>query len=145
MAKEDIGIVVERKSALATVTIERPDRLNAFNQAMFEALGDAARALSKETLPRAVIITGAGSDAFSAGFDVNPDNPMVAEMARALDRGEKNPITRSIAALRAAVDRFVAQRLRASAGSRSVTSQRELQAALQVLEPGPGGPLPPAG
>jgi enoyl-CoA hydratase/carnithine racemase len=108
MAKEDIGIVVERKSALATVTIARPDRLNAFDQAMFEALGDAARALSRGTLPRAVIITGAGSGAFSAGFDVNPDNPMVAEMARAVDRGEKNPITQSIAALRAAVDRFVA-------------------------------------
>jgi enoyl-CoA hydratase/carnithine racemase len=55
-----------------------------------------------------VIITGAGSDAFCAGFDVNPDNPMVAEMARAVDRGEKDPISRSIAALRAAVDRFVA-------------------------------------
>ena len=107
MAKEDIGIVVERKSALATVTIVRPDRLNAFNQAMFEALGDAARALSKGTLPRAVIITGAGPNAFCAGFDVNPDNPMVAEMARAVDRGEKDPISRSIAALRAAVDRFV--------------------------------------
>ncbi len=108
MAKEDIGIVVERKSALATVTIARPDRLNAFDQAMFEALGDAARALSRGTLPRAVIITGAGSDAFSAGFDVNPDNPMVAEMARAVDRGEKDPIARSIGALRTAVDRFVA-------------------------------------
>jgi enoyl-CoA hydratase/carnithine racemase len=105
---ESIGIAIERKASLAIVTIARPDRLNAFNQAMFEALGDAARALSKGTLPRAVIITGAGSDAFCAGFDVNPDNPMVAEMARAVDRGEKDPIARSIAALRAAVDRFVA-------------------------------------
>jgi enoyl-CoA hydratase/carnithine racemase len=108
MVTESIGIEVERKASLAIVTIARQDRLNAFNQAMFEALEDAARALSKGTLPRAVIITGAGPNAFCAGFDVNPDNPMVAEMARAVDRGEKDPITRSIAALRAAVDRFVA-------------------------------------
>jgi len=107
MTMESIGIAVERKASLAIVTIARPDRLNAFNQAMFEALGDAARTLSKGPLPRAVIITGAGADAFCAGFDVNPDNPMVAEMAGAVDRGEKDPISRSIAALRAAVDRFV--------------------------------------
>ena len=107
MVTESIGIAVERKASLAIVTIARPDRLNAFNQAMFEALEDAAQTLSSGTLPRAVIITGAGADAFCAGFDVNPDNPMVAEMARAVDRGEKDPISRSIAALRAAVDRFV--------------------------------------
>jgi len=92
MTMASIGIEVERKASLAIVTIARQDRLNAFNQAMFEALEDAARGLSKGTLPRAVIITGAGPNAFCAGFDVNPDNPMVAEMARAVDRGEKTPI-----------------------------------------------------
>jgi enoyl-CoA hydratase len=107
MTMESIGIAVERKASLAVVTLDRPDRLNAFNQTMFEALEDAARALSKGTLPRTVIITGAGSNAFCAGFDVNPDNPMVSEMARAVDCGETEPITRSIGALRAAVDRFV--------------------------------------
>lgn len=104
---EDVGIAVERDTSLAIVTFRRPDRLNAFNQAMFEALEDAAIALSTSP-PRAVIVTGAGSDAFCAGFDVNPDNPMVAEMARAMERQEKEIVTRSIAVLRAAVDRFIA-------------------------------------
>jgi enoyl-CoA hydratase/carnithine racemase len=103
---EDVGIAVERDTSLAIVTLRRPDRLNAFNQAMFKALEDAAIALSKNP-PRAVIVTGAGSDAFCAGFDVNPDNPMVAEMARAMELQEKEIITRSIGVLRAAVDRFV--------------------------------------
>lgn len=100
-------IAIEKNGPLAVVTLRRPDRLNAFNQAMFKALEDAATALSKSP-PRAVIVTGAGSDAFCAGFDVNPDNPMVAEMARAMELQEKETITRSIAVLRAAVDRFVA-------------------------------------
>ena len=62
MVTESIGIAVERKASLAIVTIARPDRLNTFNQAMFEALEDAARGLSKGTLPRAVIMTN-GVDA----------------------------------------------------------------------------------
>jgi enoyl-CoA hydratase/carnithine racemase len=82
--------------------------LNAFNEDMFKRLSDIAVTLAKPPLPRAVVVTGAGSDAFCAGFDVNPDNPMVAEMASAVERREKEPISRSIAVLRAAVDRFVA-------------------------------------
>ena len=82
------GIWLERKGPLAMVLLRRPDRLNAFNQAMFERLEDVVRELSNAPLPRAVILTGAGSKAFCCGFDVNPDNPMVAEMARAMERGE---------------------------------------------------------
>lgn len=104
---EDMGITMERKRFLAVVTLRRPDRLNAFNQAMFEALENVARELSRAARLRAVIITGAGSDAFCAGFDVNPDNPMVAEMAQAMELGEKGPIDRAITLLRAAVNRFV--------------------------------------
>ena len=102
------GIAIEKKGLLAMVILRRPGRLNAFNQAMFEQLEDAVRELSTAPLPRTAIVTGAGSKAFCSGFDVNPDNPMVAEMARAIERGEKEPINRSIRALRAAVDRFVA-------------------------------------
>jgi enoyl-CoA hydratase/carnithine racemase len=102
------GIEVEKKGPLAVVTLRRPQRLNAFNRAMFEQLEDAARELSAAPVPRAVIVTGAGPDAFCSGFDVNPDNPMVAEMARAMEHREKEPISRSIKTLRAAVDRFVA-------------------------------------
>lgn len=39
-------ITMEKKGPLAMVTLRRPDRLNAFNQAMFVALEDAAIALS---------------------------------------------------------------------------------------------------
>ena len=102
------GIDVETKGPLAMVTLRRPHRLNAFNPSMFAALEDAARELSTAPVPRAVIVTGAGPDAFSSGFDVNPDNPMVTEMARAMEHGETEPISRSVGALHAAVDRFVA-------------------------------------
>jgi len=101
------GIAIERKGRLALVTMRRPQRMNAFNQAMFAELEKTARELSIPPTPRAVILTGAGDDAFCAGFDVNPDNPMVAEMARGLEHGQIEPIQGCIEALRASVDRFV--------------------------------------
>jgi len=101
------GIVLERKGTLAIVRLNRPDRMNAFNAGMFASLEATAATLAREPLPRAVIITGAGAGAFSAGFDVNPDNPMVAAMAGAMERGDEELIERSIETLRAAVDGFV--------------------------------------
>lgn len=104
---ENGGISIERKGRLALVTMRRLQRMNAFNQAMFADLEKTARELSIAPTPRAVILTGAGDDAFCAGFDVNPDNPMVAEMARGLEHRQKAPIQACIEALRASVDRFV--------------------------------------
>lgn len=103
---EQQRIAVERKENLAVVTIRRPERLNAFNQKMFQALEAAAAKLAGDPGLRAVVITGAG-EAFSTGFDVNPDNPMVAAMAGALEQQEREPIERAIADLRQSVDRFV--------------------------------------
>ena len=105
---ENVGIVVERRGPLAIVTLRRPERLNAFNRKMFAALKTSARRLAVDPRLRAVVLTGAGPDAFCAGFDVNPDNPMVAEMARALERRDKPTIAQSISAVRVAVDLFVA-------------------------------------
>lgn len=99
-------IEVDLEGPLAVVTLRRPERRNAFDAAMFAALAEAARTLERDPRLRVVIVTGAGDQAFSAGFDVNPDNPMVAEMARALEHGDETPVARCIDMLRAAVDRF---------------------------------------
>jgi len=101
-------VSIERDGKLATVVFRRPERLNACNQNMFEQMEAAARELTEPPLPRAVIVTGDGPDAFSAGFDVNPDNPMVAKMAQALEKRDRRPIEAAIADIRRAVDRLVA-------------------------------------
>ena len=56
--------------AIAVVTLNRPDKLNAFNGAMRMDMADAVRRASADTKVRAVVITGAGR-AFSAGADVS--------------------------------------------------------------------------
>jgi enoyl-CoA hydratase/carnithine racemase len=66
---------------VTTITINRPDRLNALDLYTLAALDDAFARIAADPDVRAVIITGAGGRAFSAGADVKawagglPDEP----------------------------------------------------------------------
>jgi enoyl-CoA hydratase/carnithine racemase len=60
---------VDAASAVATITLNRPERLNALSFAVYTELRDAFRALDTEPGVRAVIITGTGR-AFCSGGDV---------------------------------------------------------------------------
>lgn len=58
------------KDGIAEVTLNRPDKLNAFDQAMFQAISATGDRLMAEPGLRAVILTGAGRG-FSAGIDTS--------------------------------------------------------------------------
>ncbi len=60
---------VERDGGVAILTLDRPHVLNAFDEALTSALGDALRDVAADAEVRAVVITGAGR-AFSAGQDL---------------------------------------------------------------------------
>lgn len=55
---------------IARLTINRPDKLNALNQDVLNALSEALDAIEKAPDVRAVILTGAGPKAFVAGADI---------------------------------------------------------------------------
>src|ERR1051325_12029785 len=59
----------DRQSAIATITLNRPERLNARTCEVYAELRDAFRALDVEPGGRALVITGAGR-AFCSGGDV---------------------------------------------------------------------------
>lgn len=64
-------IIVERNNpAIATVTLNRPERRNALTLAMWTELGRIFADLSADATVRAIILTGAGG-AFSAGADIS--------------------------------------------------------------------------
>lgn len=63
-------LVVTRDGAIATVTLNRPAKLNALTKAMWQGLGDAIEALSADGDLRCVILRGAGERAFSPGNDI---------------------------------------------------------------------------
>jgi len=66
----DEPVRFELADGVATLTLSRPDRLNAFSGAMGEALSAAYRRCDEDDAVRAVVLTGAGR-AFSAGADMS--------------------------------------------------------------------------
>ena len=66
------NIIYERREAIAYITLNRPDKLNAINGALLSDFQDAMDVAEADPDVRVVIITGAGR-AFSAGFDITPD------------------------------------------------------------------------
>lgn len=97
---------VERRGAVAVVTLDRPERKNALGEAMWAGLGRAADELHAAT-PRAVVLTGAGG-AFSAGMDVAPDNPQVAALVSAVQSGDVGPCRAFLRGLHDVLDRLFA-------------------------------------
>jgi len=63
-------VQVSIEGHIAQVTLNRPDKANAVNLAMFDALGAAGSELAENRAVRAVVLTGAG-DNFCAGIDVS--------------------------------------------------------------------------
>ena len=60
----------EREGAIAVVTVNRPDKLNALNAEIVSALGEVMRELDADASVRGVVLTGAGEKAFVAGADI---------------------------------------------------------------------------
>jgi len=100
------GIILERKGKVAIVTINRSQKRNAFDEELFLQLESITSEIMS-SLPRAVIITGAGDKSFSAGFDVHPDNPMVKRIIDAAAAHDHEPAQSVIHAIRKSVDAFV--------------------------------------
>jgi enoyl-CoA hydratase/carnithine racemase len=65
------NVLVERDGTLATVVLNRPEKLNALTRAMWKRLGEAFAELSTDDALRCVIIRGAGEKAFAPGNDIS--------------------------------------------------------------------------
>lgn len=69
MEPQDV-VLCERRGPALLVTINRPARLNVVDTAVATALGAALEAADADPQVRAVVLTGAGTKAFSAGADL---------------------------------------------------------------------------
>ncbi len=65
----DLPVIVDRADAVATVTLNRPDRRNALTRELKEALAAALDEVAADTDVRAVVLTGSGP-AFCVGQDL---------------------------------------------------------------------------
>jgi enoyl-CoA hydratase len=64
-------LLTETRDAISTVTVNRPERLNALNRQVMQELDECFRGLQTDDRVRVVILTGAGEKAFVAGADIN--------------------------------------------------------------------------
>jgi enoyl-CoA hydratase len=64
------NLLVIVRDGVATLSVNRPDKLNALNDDVVSQLHQAAQFLKNDDLVRGVIVTGAGNKAFIAGADI---------------------------------------------------------------------------
>jgi enoyl-CoA hydratase/carnithine racemase len=67
---ETVLLDVDETSRVATVTLNRPERLNAFDRDMCHEMADVWRTVKHDDRVNAVVLRAAGERAFSAGLDV---------------------------------------------------------------------------
>lgn len=97
-ATADALVVQTRDGGVLTLTLNRPDKLNALDQAMVDALHAALDRIEADATVRVVVVTGAGHKAFVAGADIaqlrqrRADDALKAINAALFDRIARLPM-----------------------------------------------------
>jgi len=76
-------VLQETQGAVAILTLNRPEKLNALSYALIDQMMQRLDAIEDDPAIRAVIITGAGNRAFSAGADIAEFSASIKEGADA--------------------------------------------------------------
>jgi len=72
------AIVVNKEDGVNTITLNRPERMNAVNEQMVDELMSELHNVANDTEARVLVLTGAGG-AFCAGMDIKAASPVEAE------------------------------------------------------------------
>ena len=65
------NILVNLDQGIGTITINRPNKLNALNKNTIQDLHDALNTLNNDASCKVIILTGCGEKAFVAGADIS--------------------------------------------------------------------------
>lgn len=85
---ETIVLDVDAADRVATITLNRPEALNAFNRTMCDEMAQAWRIVKRDDMVHAVVLRSAGTRAFSAGLDVKASYGQPANVWNHEDPGE---------------------------------------------------------
>ena len=76
------AVLIERRGPVGLITLNKPSRLNAWDQAMRDQIVAALRDYDRDAAIGAVVMTGAGERAFSAGQDFAEAHDFDADRAQ---------------------------------------------------------------
>ena len=96
-------VLTEKRGKVGIITVNRPEALNAVNQAVREGLAKAAAQFDTDEDIGCIVITGAGDRAFIAGADIkemSDKSYMDMYMADSISLLDRMAETRSAAAAR---------------------------------------------
>lgn len=77
-------LLTELNDGILTITINRPDKLNAINKDVMSDLGKLADEIQQNPEVKVAILTGSGAKAFVAGADISEFNGLSGEEGKAL-------------------------------------------------------------
>ena len=86
-------VLMEKAGGIATVTLNRPDAMNALSKALRARLYEVMTAIDADDEVRAVVLTGAGDRAFTAGLDLKELGSQPGALGSANATGaDENPV-----------------------------------------------------
>lgn len=75
-------VAIEKRGSTLWITLNRPEKRNAFNAEVLARVADGYRQAQTESGVRAIVLTGAGEKAFCAGGDLQPGQAFAFDHAR---------------------------------------------------------------
>jgi enoyl-CoA hydratase len=88
-------VTYQREGHLGFITLNRPEKLNAIDLALWRSLGEAVSAAEKDTEARVILLRGAGKS-FSAGLDLSPENEVIALITGQASASQKMTFYRAL-------------------------------------------------
>jgi enoyl-CoA hydratase len=79
---QNLKVIAE--NGICTITINRPDKLNALNRETVKEIGEAVKEANKDANVLSIIITGEGPKAFAAGADIKEFTGLTKEQGMAM-------------------------------------------------------------
>lgn len=92
-ANEETVLKTERDGAVAIVTLNRPKAMNALSEALRAALAKTMQEIAADESVNAVVLTGAGDRAFTAGLDLKELGSGEAQIGVAARASDQDPVT----------------------------------------------------
>ena len=89
MSQKNDPLIYHEEGEIAFIEINCPEKKNALNYECWQLFDKYCDELNAAKKIRALVITGCPADIFSAGVDVTPTDPFIAEMFQALQNRDK--------------------------------------------------------